>query len=168
MVKAGYDKEAIKAIIQSGSKGFLQYAQTQKLTTSEIKGYIRAIKQAQQTIVDAQNGKITRARGYHGRLSSDLEQAILSHPDSVYVTTGSNVKYIFRKGNDIVVTAGPGSGWGAIITSYGPDGPRGNSGSSIYGGSPNDPGFLVTDDMIRNGKIPNTGGGTFPPAIPIS
>ncbi|GER89883.1 hypothetical protein KDW_40450 [Dictyobacter vulcani] len=49
----------------------------------------------------------------------------------------------------------------------GPSGPRGDSGSSIYGGSSSDPGLPVTDDMIRKGQIPTTGGGTFPPAIPL-
>lgn len=170
LIKLGYDKKSIIDILKSDSQGFLKYAKTKKLTSEQIKDITKAISQAQKIIKDAKNGKIKKASQYHGRLSSELEQEILSNPDEVYLTTGSNPKYMFRKGNNVVITGGPGSGRGAIITSYGPDGPRGESGASIYGGNPSDPGMPVTDSMIRNGKIPIAGqsGDTFPPAIPIT
>ncbi|MBV9257827.1 MAG: hypothetical protein JO215_07395 [Ktedonobacteraceae bacterium] len=66
-----------------------------------------------------------------------------------------------------MVTEGPGSGRGSVVTSYGPGGPRGNSGAEVLGGSPSDPGLPVTDDMITKGRIPRPGGESIPPATKI-
>ncbi|MFI9385727.1 hypothetical protein [Kutzneria sp. NPDC052558] len=65
-----------------------------------------------------------------------------------------------------MITEG-GSKRGRVITSYGPSGPRGESGAAIFGGKPTDPGLPVTHDMIVQGKIPSPNGDTLPPAVPI-
>ena len=75
---------------------------------------------------------------------------------------------IFRRGDDVVITEGAGSSRGRIVTSYGPSGPRGDSGAAVHGGSPNDPGLPVTDAMITSGNIPRPDGGTEPPAVPFT
>lgn len=75
-------------------------------------------------------------------------------------------KFIYRKGDNVVIVESKGSSKGNIITSYGPSGPRGKSGAAIFGGSPTDPGMPVTHEDILSG-IKQPGGGTFPPAIQI-
>ena len=124
----------------------------------------------------ASNGKIPKIasgkispKGYHGRLSDERMQDILKNPDGVYVSTGGNNNIIFAKDGDIVILAGNKSGAykGQAITSYGPSGPRGDSGAAIHGGLPSDPGLPITDSMILNGKIPKPGGGFLPPATAV-
>ena len=66
----------------------------------------------------------------------------------------------------MVITESKGSSKGNVITSYGPDGPRGESGAAIFGGNSKDPGMPVTHEDILNG-IKQPDGGTFPPAIQI-
>lgn len=132
----------------------------------------RAQKLANRVIDRASDGKIRRSPDYHGRLSHDLEQQILSTPDAVYVSSGTAGRLTFRKGEDVVVVEGfngPGgaSGAGQVLTSYGPSGPRGASGAAIFGGSPSDPGLPITHDALVNGKVPTPDGGFLPPAIQI-
>jgi hypothetical protein len=130
-------------------------------------GVDRATKLAGRVIGKARNGGRALTPGYHGRLPADLETSIMANPDSVYVSTGSGGRFTFRRGTNIVVTEGPGSSAGKLVTSYGPGGPRGESGASIFGGSPTEPGMSITHDMIVNGEIPVPGGGTLPPAIEL-
>ena len=114
-------------------------------------------------------GKVS-PKGYHGRLSEQRMREIITEPDGVYYSTEGHNNIIFAKDGDVVIFAGNKAGAykGQAITSYGPSGPRGSSGAASYGGSPDDPGLPVTDDMIINGKIPKPDGGFLPPAIPIS
>lgn len=185
LLRAGYkNPEDIKAILRIGRNAFYQYALTTVLSRTQIKDLARSVKQAQKTIDDAQRGVVKRVKdykrnknsvpsNYHGRLPASLEQEILSHPDSVYVSTGAEEKFTFRKGGNVVITLGTGPYRGQIITSYGPGGPRGKSGANIYGGSEIDPGVPITDEMIREGKIrkpqdnPADPPEYEPPAIPI-
>ena len=105
--------------------------------------------------------------GYHGRLAQNLEEQIMRNPDAVYVRTGNKQNLIFKKGDDIVVTVGKGSGRGNILTSYGPSGPRGNSGAEIFGGSTTDPGLPITEEMIVRGQIKTPSGEYLAPAFRI-
>lgn len=52
----------------------------------------------------------------------------------------------------MVIVESVGSSKGNVITSYGPNGARGNSGDTIFGGKPKEPGMVVTHDSIINGK----------------
>ena len=114
----------------------------------------------------AENGNLKRGINYHGRLGQGLEQQIIANPDAVYVTNNNKQNLVYRKGDNVVIVESRGSSKGNIITSYGPDGPRGKSGAAIFGGSPSDPGMPVTHEDILNG-IKQPGGGTFPPATQI-
>lgn len=113
-------------------------------------------------------GKIS-PKGYHGRLSEGRMLEIVQNPEGVYASSGGHGNIIFAKEGDIVVFAGDGAGAykGQAITSYGPSGPRGESGASIHGGSSTDPGLPITHDMIINGQIPKPNGGFLPAAHPI-
>ena len=73
---------------------------------------------------------------------------------------------MFRKGEDIVIVENCGSSKGNIITSYGPNGPRGNSGAAIFAGNPSDPGLPITHEDIING-IKQPGGSNFPSATQL-
>jgi hypothetical protein len=124
-------------------------------------------KSAQDIIDKASSGKIKYAKNYHGRLGKELETDILSNPDAVYVSGNKSQNLIYRKGDNVVIVESGGSSKGNVITSYGPDGARGNSGAAIFGGSPSDPGMPVTHDAIVNGNIPTPSGETMPPATQI-
>ena len=115
----------------------------------------------------AQKGNLKRSKHYHGRLNDLLEQEIISNPDAVYVTNNNKQNLLFRKVNDVVIVESNGSSQGNLITSYGPSGPRGDSGASIFGGSSSEPGMPITHEDIINGKIKQPGGETFPPATQI-
>lgn len=133
----------------------------------------KAVKIANKIIEQAKAGKFRKIPpgkispdGYHGRLTDARVTEILSNPDAVYKSTGNSENLIFRQGEDIAVVSGnpAGSQKGQVITSYGPSGPRGESGASIYGGSSTDPGLPITDGMITNGTIPKPNGGFVPKA----
>ncbi|WP_245245330.1 RHS repeat-associated core domain-containing protein, partial [Streptomyces palmae] len=133
----------------------------------------RATKAADKVIEKARNGvrKLLKPhpgspRGYHGHLDPNRELEILSNPDGVYKSTGTSGRLIFHQGEDIVITEGPGSRAGQIVTSYGPSGPRNDSGVSAFGGNPEDPGLPITKEQILNGTIP-TGGKPIAPGIEI-
>ncbi|MFD7921629.1 putative T7SS-secreted protein [Streptomyces sp. NPDC059740] len=126
-----------------------------------------ARRSAQKVIDRASEGKRRLAGNYHGHLSQERELEILSRPDAVYKSTGSAGRLIYRQGEDIVITEGKGSKAGNLITSYGPSGPRMESGAKALGGSPSDPGLPVTHDDIVKGRIPAPGGTTLPPAPQI-
>ncbi len=126
--------------------------------------YDRAIKRTNKIMKNAEAGTVRRTPDYHGRLPADLEREILATPDGIYVSTGTGGRFIFHKGQDIVITEGQGAKAGQVVTSYGPSGPRGESGASIYGGDPSDPGLPLTPEMITNGEIPTPSGGKIPPA----
>ncbi len=125
----------------------------------------KILKAATEISEKAQSGSVKRGKNYHGRLDQGLEVEILSGPDAVYVTNNNKNNLVYRKEENVVIVESKGSSKGNIITSYGPDGPRGESGAAIFGGSPTDPGMPVTHEDILNGvKQP---GGTFPPATQI-
>jgi hypothetical protein len=121
-------------------------------------------KQADRVIEKAKTGKVREHPDYHGRLGREKELDVLSNPDAVYVSEGKSGNFIYRKGNDIVVTKG-GSENGQLLTSYGPSGPRGESGAAaLKGGKPTDPGAPITHEMITNGEIPTPRGEPLAPA----
>ncbi|WP_243788693.1 RHS repeat-associated core domain-containing protein [Saccharopolyspora gloriosae] len=127
----------------------------------------RAGKRADKISANAEQGTVRRAGNYHGRLSEELEGQILSRPDAVYASTGTGGRLIFRTDGDVVITEGSGARAGQVVTSYGPSGPRGESGASIYGGEPSDPGMPITHDALVNGQVPRPDGGTLAPALQI-
>uniref|UniRef100_UPI003BA9F51F RHS repeat-associated core domain-containing protein n=1 Tax=Phytobacter massiliensis TaxID=1485952 RepID=UPI003BA9F51F len=120
---------------------------------------------ATKIIDNAKNGKVRRGKDYHGRLGADNELDILSNPEQIFQAKNGNL--IFYKDGNIVVTHGSGGAQGNVITSYGRSGPRGQSGASIFGGSPDDPGIAITPEMILTGQIPRPNGGFIPPAIKL-
>lgn len=128
----------------------------------------RATKQAQRTIDDAQQGHIRRSPDYHGRLDESTEQQILAHPESVFLSEGRSERLVFYREGNVVITE-TGSRRGQVVTSYGSSGPRGESGASIFGGCPSDPGLPISPADIESGQVPAAGGGTLPPArrLPI-
>ncbi|MER6138596.1 hypothetical protein ABT174_00855 [Streptomyces sparsogenes] len=124
----------------------------------------KAVGAADKIIERAAEGKVRKSSNYHPHFSDERVREILKNPDAVYLSQGGRGNLIFRKGEDIVVTKGPGAGVGDVITGYGPSGKKGQSGAEALGGSPDDPGPPVTHEDIVNGKIPDTKGGFMPPA----
>ncbi|MET7345237.1 hypothetical protein ACIOEZ_08235 [Streptomyces sp. NPDC087866] len=124
----------------------------------------KAVSDAEKISERAAQGKVRKSGNYHPHFSDDRVKEILTSPDAVYLSQGGRGNLIFRKGEDIVVTKGPGAGVGDVITGYGPSGKKGQSGADAVGGSPEDPGPPVTHEDIVNGKIPDTKGGFMPPA----
>jgi RHS repeat-associated protein len=124
-------------------------------------------KVVDQTIERASGGRRRTASGYHGHLSAERELEILSNPDGVYISQGGAERLIFHQGEDIVVMESKGGGRGNVVTSYGPSGPKNESGAAAWGGSPEDPGPPVTREMIVEGKIPTPKGSTLPLATPL-
>ncbi|WP_156130303.1 hypothetical protein [Paenibacillus durus] len=133
----------------------------------EPKGFEKQAKSASDISGKAKDGKIKYASNYHGRLGKEKELEILSKPDAVYVSGNNSQNLIYRKGDNVVIVESKGSSKGNVITSYGPDGARGESGAAIFGGKPTDPGMPVTHDSIVKGTIPTPSGGTMPPATQI-
>ena len=127
----------------------------------------KVTKVIDQSVERASGGRRRTASGYHGHLSADRELEILSNPDGVYISQGGAERLIFHQGEDIVVMESKGGARGNVITSYGPSGPKNDSGAAAWGGSPEDPGPAVTREMIIEGKIPTPKGGTLPPATPL-
>ncbi|MEU2428189.1 putative T7SS-secreted protein [Streptomyces sp. NPDC007861] len=121
-------------------------------------------KTVDQAIERAQGGKRRTASGYHGHLTPQRELEILSNPDGVYISKGGAERLMFHQGEDIVIMESKGGGRGNVVTSYGPSGPKNDSGAAAWGGSPEDPGPPVTREQIVEGRIPNTKGGYLPPA----
>ena len=124
-------------------------------------------KRAGKIVERAKAGTVRRAPNYHGRLPHDLEREILAGADGVYASTGTGGRLIFHKGGDIVIVEGQGARAGQVVTSYGPSGPRGESGAEIYGGTPEDPGKPITPEMIAEGKIPIPKGGFLAPGVEL-
>ncbi|MBB6019736.1 WXG100 family type VII secretion target [Paenibacillus sp. JGP012] len=131
------------------------------------KGFEKQAKSAMDISAKAKEGKIKFASNYHGRLGKEKELEILSKPDAVYVSGNNSQNLIYRKGVNVVIVESKGSSKGNVITSYGPDGARGESGAAIFGGKPTDRGMPVTHDSIVKGNIPTPSGGTMPPATQI-
>jgi RHS repeat-associated protein len=119
----------------------------------------RAKSATDKIIERAQEGKMRKDSNYHPHFGDDRVMEILREPDAVYLSEGGRGNLIFRKGEDIVVTKGPGAGAGDVITGYGPSGVKGETGAKALGGSPTDPGNPVTHDDIVNGRVPDTRGG---------
>ncbi|WP_405901418.1 hypothetical protein OG242_31550 [Streptomyces sp. NBC_00727] len=124
----------------------------------------KATSAADEITERAADGKVRKSSNYHPHFSDERVAEILKSPDAVYLSQGGRGNLIFRKGEDIVVTKGPGAGVGDVITGYGPSGKKGQSGAEALGGSPDDPGPPVTHENIVNGRIPDTKGGFMPPA----
>ncbi|MEU5438760.1 RHS repeat-associated core domain-containing protein [Streptomyces sp. NPDC020719] len=120
-----------------------------------------------QSIERAGAGRRRTASGYHGHLTPERELEILKSPDGVYISSGGAERLIFHQGEDIVVMESKGGKAGNVITSYGPSGPKNDSGAAAWGGSPTDPGPPVTREQIVNGGIPTPKGGSLPPATQL-
>ncbi|MER7196736.1 type IV secretion protein Rhs [Streptomyces sp. CB01635] len=127
----------------------------------------KANKATDKIIERAAEGKMRKDSGYHPHFGDERVLEILKKPDAVYLSEGGRGNLIFRQGEDIVVTKGPGAGAGDVITGYGPSGVKGESGAKALGGSADDPGSPVTHDDIVNGNVPSSRGGTMPPAQQI-
>ncbi|MCY0928744.1 DUF6531 domain-containing protein [Streptomyces sp. H27-H1] len=122
----------------------------------------KVIDQALERAVD---GKRRTATGYHGHLTPERELEIISNPDGIYISKGGQERLIFHQGEDIMIMESKKGGAGNVVTSYGPSGPKNDSGAAAWGGSPDDPGPPVTRDMIVEGRIPKSkGDGFLPPA----
>jgi hypothetical protein len=146
---------------KAANPGEVKTPKPSELSPKEIARYN---KQVDKVIEKANTGKVREHPDYHGRLGREKELDVLSNPDAVYVSEGKAGNFIYRKGNDIVVTKG-GSENGQLLTSYGPSGPRGESGAAaLKGGNPTDPGAPITHEMITNGEIPTPKGKTLAPA----
>lgn len=124
----------------------------------------KAVKAAETVVDRAGDGKVRKSSNYHPHFSDERVAEILKAPDAVYLSQGQRGNLIFRKGEDIVVTKGPGAGAGDVITGYGPSGKKGESGAKALGGSPDDPQPPVTHEDIVNGRIRDTKGGHLPAA----
>ncbi|MFV2118770.1 RHS repeat-associated core domain-containing protein, partial [Streptomyces sp. Act-28] len=120
-----------------------------------------------KAIERADTGRRRTASSYHGHLSPEREVEIIANPDGVYISTGGSERLIFHQGEDVVIMESKGGSAGNVITSYGPSGPKNDSGAAAWGGSPSDPGPPVTQEMIVNGQIPTPSGRTLPPATPL-
>ncbi|MFJ1618522.1 putative T7SS-secreted protein [Streptomyces sp. NPDC088251] len=122
----------------------------------------RAAKAVDGIVGRAQGGAFRKHPKYHGDeghgFTDERVLEILKNPDAVYQSTGSAGKLIFRQGEDIVVTHGPGSQAGQAITAYGSSGIKGESGATALGGKATDPGAPVTHEDIVRGRIPSKDG----------
>ncbi|MFE7124977.1 putative T7SS-secreted protein [Streptomyces sp. NPDC057617] len=138
--------------------------------TKEEKAQQRVLKVADGVVERAEDGRLRKDPDYHGDtrhgFTDERVLEILKNPDAVYHSTGGAGNLIFRQGEDIVVTRGPGSTAGQAITAYGPSGIRGESGAGALGGSPTDPGGPITHTDIVEGRIPAKDG-YMPPAVQI-
>lgn len=138
--------------------------------TKEEKAQQRAVKAADGVIERAQGDRIRKHPEYHGDtrhgFTDERVLEILKKPDAVYQSTGTSGNLVFRQGEDVVVTKGPGSEAGQAITAYGPSGIRGDSGVTALGGKPTDPGGPITHEAIVEGRIPSKDG-FVPPAKQI-
>ncbi|MFI1015528.1 putative T7SS-secreted protein [Streptomyces sp. NPDC020965] len=138
--------------------------------TKEEKAHQRAVKAADAAMERAQDDRFRKHPEYHGDtrhgFADERVLEILKNPDAVYHSTGTAGNLIFRQGEDVVVTKGPGSEAGQAITAYGPSGIKGDSGVSALGGKPTDPGGPITHEDIVEGKIPGKDG-FAPPAKQI-
>ncbi|MFJ5262085.1 putative T7SS-secreted protein [Streptomyces sp. NPDC088387] len=138
--------------------------------TKEEKARQRAVKAADGVIERAGDGTFRKHPKYHGDemhgFTDERVLEILKEPDAVYQSTGTAGKLIFRQGDDVVVTHGPGSEAGQAITAYGPSGIKGGSGAEALGGKATDPGAPITHQDILDGKIPSKDG-TMPKAVQI-
>jgi hypothetical protein len=114
----------------------------------------RLTKLVKDIIQRARNGKLLKSGNYHAHFDDATVLQILKDADAIYQSEGKAGRLIFRKGNDIVVVEGPGSGQGGVITGYGPSGIKGDSGAAALGGAASDAGAPITDAMIKNGTVP--------------
>lgn len=114
----------------------------------------RLAKVIKQVVSLARKSAFRKAGNYHPHFDDTIVVEILRDADAIYESEGKAGRLIFRKGTDIVVVEGPGSGQGNIITGYGPSGIKGPSGAQALGGVPSDVGAPVTHQMIIDGTVP--------------
>jgi len=114
----------------------------------------RLTKVIKDVIQRARAGKLLKAGNYHPHFDDSTVLSILKDADAVYQSEGKASRLIFRKGNDIIVVEGPGSGQGNVVTGYGPSGIKGDSGAAALGGAAEEGGAPITHEMIINGTIP--------------
>ncbi|HEX3474476.1 MAG TPA: hypothetical protein VHT91_05510 [Kofleriaceae bacterium] len=114
----------------------------------------RLTKVVKDVIQRARNGKLLKSGNYHAHFDEATVLQILKDADAIYQSEGKAGRLTFRKGSDIVMVEGPGSGQGSVITGYGPSGIKGDSGAAALGGAASDAGAPITDAMIKNGTIP--------------
>lgn len=114
----------------------------------------RLAKVSKDVIKRAREGKLLKAGNYHPHFDDATVLEIIKDADAIYQSEGKAGRLIFRKGNDIVVVEGPGTGQGNVVTGYGPRGIKGDSGAAALGGTASEGGAPVTDAMITSGTIP--------------
>lgn len=114
----------------------------------------RLAKVSKDVIKRAREGKLLKAGNYHPHFEDATVLEIIKDADAIYQSEGKAGRLIFRKGNDIVVVEGPGTGQGNVVTGYGPRGIKGDSGAAALGGTASEGGAPVTDAMITGGTIP--------------
>jgi hypothetical protein len=114
----------------------------------------RLAKVVKDVIQRAREGKLLKAGNYHPHFDDATVLKIIKEADAIYQSEGKAGRLIFRKGNDIVVVEGPGSGQGNVITGYGPAGIKGDSGAAALGGAAGEAGAPISDAMITSGSIP--------------
>lgn len=112
-------------------------------------------------------GKVNKTTNYHPHFDDAKVLEILKSPDAIYQSEGNAGRLIYRKGENIVVVEGAGSGGGRVITGYGPAGNKGASGAVALGGKASDAGQPITHEMIIEGRIPKSNGEFLPKAEQI-
>ena len=129
----------------------------------------RLARLARDVIQRARAGKLLKTGNYHPHFDDATVLNILKEADAIYQSEGKAGRLIFRKGHDIVIVEGPGSGQGSVVTGYGPRGLKGDSGAAALGGAAADAGAPITDAMITSGTVPvPKGRPPIPPATRIA
>ncbi|WP_351226122.1 polymorphic toxin-type HINT domain-containing protein [Streptomyces sp. NPDC002133] len=149
--------------VGAGSTGVLVHNQDptecEKKKKREEQEHKRMKKRIQKIIDDAKSGKFKKKvdknpkYSYHGRLTDEKVLDILSNPEGIYISQGTEGRIIFYKDGNVVFLDGKGATIGQAVTAYGKDGPRGSSGAEIFGGKASDPGIPITAEMIEQGKM---------------
>src|SRR5262249_56174288 len=108
----------------------------------------RLTKLVKDVIQRARNGKLLKSGNYHAHFDDATALQILKEADAIYQSEGKAGRLIFRKGSDIVVVEGPGSGQGSVITGYGPSRINGNSGPAALAAAATHAGTPITDALL--------------------
>jgi hypothetical protein len=129
----------------------------------------RFTKVIEDVLKRARKGKLLKAGNYHPHFEDATVLKIIKDADAIYQSEGKAGRLIFRKGTDIVVVEGPGTGQGNVVTGYGPSGIKGDSGAAALGGAAGDGGAPVTHAMLTEGHIPvPKGRPSIPKAVQIA
>jgi hypothetical protein len=117
----------------SGARDHLNNLEQNLYTTVGV-GRTRTV--AERIMEDAQAGRVREYQRYHGGTTHAMDrstvQQILANPDAIYQSGGARGLLIYRRGNDVVFTLGPGQGEGNLVTAFGPSGLLGPSGVDAW------------------------------------